>query len=349
MNKTPLVSLLLLNWNGIEFTRKCIRSLLKTNYPNFEIILVDNGSRDNEGERLISEFGKMVKIILQPVNIGYAEGMNIAYRRAIGDYIMLLNNDMEFTSDWLLPLVRILQKNPFVGACQPKIKDVKNKNIFEYAAAAGGFIDFFGYPFARGRVFSKVEIDTGQYENQIKICWAGVLLIRRSILKKIGLFDPIYFNYAEDVDLCLRIYSQGYLIVYIPNSIVYHFGGGVLNKNLFQKMYFIHRNHLILIVKNWEAKKLLFFFPLRLSMEFISFFYYLLTGYPMSALSVIKALLSVLFMTKRILLSRFKYKKYLNSNNLSNMPMYKGSIVWDYFILRKQKFSSIMKSDMHGP
>src|SRR3990172_9674185 len=153
----PKVSLLILNWNGIEFTRKCLRSLLMTSYSNFEIILVDNNSDNREAEHLKKELENQdTRIIKSKKNLGYAGGMNLAARYAKGKYIMFLNNDMEFPRNWLMPLVDTLSSGSQLGACQPKIKDLKNNHHFEYAAAAGGFIDVFGYPFARGRFFSDV-------------------------------------------------------------------------------------------------------------------------------------------------------------------------------------------------
>lgn len=342
MNLLPKVSILLINWNGLDFSRKCIRSLLKTSYSNFEILVLDNGSQNNEADKLINEFSEKIKLIKNPYNIGYAEGMNKLLRYARGEYVMLLNNDMEFSKNWLLPLVEILNKNPNIGACQPKIKDLKNRKNFEYAAAGGGFVDLFGYPFARGRVFSHLEKDRGQYDNTILISWAGVMLIRKKILHKIGLFDPIYFAYAEDVDLCFRIYGCGYKIIFTPKSIVYHYGGGAFGKKPAKKMFFIHRNHLILILKNWDLKLLLLILVPRIILDVISFFYYLLSGYANYSVALLCSYFSLIIMIPQIINSRQKVQKLITRRNIDIMPIYKGSIVWDYFVRGKRTFRQII-------
>lgn len=344
---SPKVSCLLLNWNGINFTRKCLRSLLKTDYPNFEIIIVDNGSTEDEAGLLEKEFGKRVTIVSSKVNLGYAGGINFAYKKSTGDYVMFLNNDMEFQKDWLVPLVNILKENQDIGACQPKIKDLKAKENFEYAAAAGGYIDILGYTFARGRIFSAVEKDRGQYDQSVRVSWAGVVLVKRSVLKRTGLFDPLYFTYAEDVDLCYRISGQGYKIVYVPESVVYHYGGGVMGKNMARKMFFIHRNHLILIIKNWELQTLLLLIIPRVMLDGVSFIYYFVTGYRDISFALVRSYLSLFTMIPAIIKSRKSAQKIIKKENRSLLPLYKGSIVWDYFIRRKKIFKEIMDSDDH--
>jgi GT2 family glycosyltransferase len=336
---------LLLNWNGIAFTKKAIKSLLKTQYPNFEIIVVDNGSMNNEKEKLQNEFKKYpnIRIFGNPLNLGYAAGMNAGFKHTKGELIMFLNNDMEFEKNWLNPLVKKLLSDKKIAMCQPKIKDLKAKDRFEYAAAAGGFIDIFGYPFARGRIFSKIEKDYGQYDNEKDIAWTGVFLTTKKVLKKIGLFDSIYFNYAEDVDLCFRAYANGYKIAYVPSSIVYHYGGGAMGKNLSRKMFYIHRNHLILILKNWEFKTLLIILVPRFLMDVATFFYYLVSGYSNFSLALIKAYMSLLSMSIGIYKSRNSISSRVRKNGMKKMPIYEGSIAWQYFVYRKNKFSQIIK------
>ena len=342
MSRYPKVSLLMLNWNGIDFTRKSINALLKTDYPQYEIILLDNGSSDNEGQKLAKHFEGKIKVIHVKQNIGYAAGMNEAYEHTTGTFIMFLNNDMTFPKNWLKPLVETLLKDNTIGACQPKVKDLRAKNSFEYAAAAGGFIDIFGYPFARGRIFSSIEKDHGQYNDSISIAWGGVLLVRKSLLKKIGTFDSIYFNYAEDIDLCYRIYRAGYKIVYVPTSIVYHYGGAALGKNLGRKMFFIHRNHIILLLKNWQIKKLLIILPPRILMDIASFFYYIATGYKEISIAMIKAYISLAVMLPKIYTSRELLRK-LPLQKTTLMPIYNGSIVADYFLRKRRKYTEIFR------
>lgn len=341
---SPFVSFLMLNWNGIEYTRKCLTSLLASNYPHYEIIVVDNGSDNNEGDMLKREFGKKITLIKNPKNVGYAEGMNVAYAHSHGEMIMLLNNDMEFPKNWLRPLVSVLIKNPQVGGVQPKIRDIKNKSEFEYASAAGGFVDMFGYPFARGRIFYDIEKDNSQYENPIRVSWAGIFLIRRVVLEKIGLFDSIYFNYGEDMDLCMRIYRAGYKIINIPQSIVYHVGGGALKKDLRKKMFYHHRNNLIFIMKNWPLGLLILIFIPRMVFDLLSAFYYLGRGFMDGFYAVFEAYVSLVTMLPDIFRHRTLVQAQGGENNLKNMPFYRGSVVLDYYAFGKKKFSDIIKN-----
>ncbi|HEX8965868.1 MAG TPA: glycosyltransferase family 2 protein [Patescibacteria group bacterium] len=337
--KHPKVSLLLLNWNGFSYTKRCIKSLLNTNYPNYEIIVLDNGSRENEAGKISQIFEGKVKIIQNKTNAGYAAGMNIAFKHSSGDFIMVLNNDMEFNPNWLTPLVHTLTKNKDVALCQPKVKDMKNKKYFEYAAAAGGFIDIFGYPFARGRIFSNVEKDEKQYDSIIPVAWAGVFLARRKVIEKIGFFDEMYFTYAEDVDFCWRVYGSGYKIVFVPDSVVYHYGGGVIGKSPNKKMFYIHRNHLILVIKNWPTKILFAIIMPRILMDVLSFFYYALNGYPSYSWTIIKAYVSLICLLPHIMKQRASIKERVKMRAVHAMPILYGSLVWEYFIRKRKKFS----------
>jgi len=345
MKEYPKVSLLILNWNGLEYTINCIKSLLKTDYPNFEIIVVDNCSDKDEGSMLKKEFKGKITVVKNKINLGYAGGMNVGYAHSSGEYIMFVNNDMEFEKDWLKPLVIIFIKNSTIGGCQPKLRHLINRESFDYAVAAGGFIDMFGYPFARGRIFTHVERDIGQYDQIIKISWCGIFLVRRKVLEKTGLFDPIFFNYGEDMDLCFRIYGQGYSIVNVPRSIGYHYGGGVLKKNLAKKMFFHHRNNLIFIFKNFEIKTILLVIIPRFALDFLSIFYYLYNGSMESSLAVVRAYISLLFLSRKILVSRRVSQSKIVKEKIRLMPVYKGSVIWDYFIRRKKTFREIANKD----
>ncbi len=341
----PLVSILLLNWNGLDYTISCITSLLKVTYSNFEIIVVDNGSKNNEASVLKNKFGKKITVIALKKNLGYAGGMNVAYENSKGKYVMFVNNDMEFSSDYLDPLVTILETDKTIGACQPKIISLINKMYFDYSSAAGGYVDIFGYPFARGRIFFEVEKDKGQYDTIVKISWNGIFMVRREVLKKIGLFRSIYFNYGEDMDLSYRIYGAGYSIVNIPSSVVYHVSGGVLKKDLGKKMFFHHRNNIILLLINWPIHYLIFVLPVRIALDFISICYYLVVRFNAGAMGVIKGYISIIIMFDQIIKERQETRKVISDKNISQMPIYKGSIVWQYFILGKKTFAKIIDKE----
>lgn len=344
----PKVSFLLLNWNGFTFTQRCIKSLLKTNYPNFEIVVLDNGSSNKEAEKIMDKFHNNVKVVKSNLNMGYAAGMNMALSNASGDLIMVLNNDMEFGENWLMPLVEKIQSDKKIALCQPKIKDLKNKYFFEYAAACGGFIDIFGYPFARGRVFSYVEKDNGQYDTEIPVAWAGVFLAKKKVLEKVGFFDPMYFTYAEDVDLCWRIYGHGYKILSVPSSVVYHYGGGIIGKNLPRKMFYIHRNHLILLIKNWPTEKLILLLLPRIMFDMLSIVYYAVNGLPSFSLAILKAYVSLCRMLPLILASRRKINESIRRRAIKNMPIFRGSLVWEYFMKHRQTYDQLLKHRGRG-
>lgn len=340
--QNPLASILLLNWNGIEYTRKCIETLLQTQYSPFEITVFDNGSANNEAEMLEKEFRNKITVIKNKTNIGYAEGMNALYKRTKGKYVVIVNNDMKFSKNWLMPLVTVLEENKKIAACQPKLLNLNSPGYFDYASAAGGFVDILGYPFARGRIFTYTEKDAGQYENIIKISWNGIFIARREVIDKTGLFNSIYFNYGEDMDLCFRIYGQGHFIASVPQSEVYHASGGTLKKDLVKKMFFHHRNNLILILINWPSNYLPFVIPIRVVLDLVAILYYLVIHFHAGSIGVIKAYISLLTMLKQIQKERAKTQKIIKIENIRLMPIYKGSIVWDYFILRKRKFDQVI-------
>lgn len=342
LKEEPMVSILLLNWNGIDFTNKCVASLLKTIYQNREIILIDNGSLNNEADKLRRKFGNKIRVVPLKENLGYAKGMNIAYKNSKGKYVMFINNDMEFKSDWLDPLISVLENNPTIGACQPKLVKLNDTKYFDYASAAGGFVDILGYPFARGRIFTYTEKDQGQYDNIVKISWNGIFMARREVLEKTGLFNPIYFNYGEDMDLSYKIYGVGYIIVNVPASVVYHFNGGVLKKDLKKKMFYHHRNNIMLLLINWPIKYLIFVLPVRIMLDIVSIFYYLVVHFPEGAFGVIAGYVSLTKILDKILQERKKTQRVINSKNILSIPIYKGSIVWQHFILGKKTFTEII-------
>lgn len=338
---SPPVSVLILNYNGIEFTRRCIKSLQATTYPNYEILILDNGSNQPEGEMLRKEFGKYIRLHQSPRNVGYAAGMNRLLAEASGTYVMLINNDMEFDPKWLTELVTVLNSHRNITAVQPKIKDIKNKAYFEYASAAGGMIDRLWFPFARGRLFFDVEKDNGQYDRPVYIAWAGVLLIRKSILTKIGLFNPIFFHNMEDLDLSFRIYGTGGSIAYAPRSVVYHFGGAVIAKNPANKSFFVHRNNLILIFLYWRVSTLFLIIPIRMMLDVMAAARYVYLGHPKMAWSVVRAYWGLLPMLGEIKKARKLNQSIIRHDRLKSMPTYNGSLVWDYYIRGIRKFSDL--------
>jgi len=340
----PLVSVIILNFEGGEVTKKCLDSVLKTNYPNFEVILVDNGSSNKERKKLKNLYKDKVKFIFSEKNLGYAGGNNAGAEKARGKYLVFLNNDTEVFSDWLLSPIQKMETDRSIAFLQPKIKWLKYKDFFEYAGGAGGYIDIFGYPFTRGRVFGCVEEDVGQYDDEREIFWAsGVAFFsRKKIFRELGMFDPLFFAYSEEVDLCFRAHRAGFKVVYYPPSTVFHLGGFTSNRNPSLKIFLIHRNHLILMIKNLKFLEIFLLFIPRILMDFVAIIYYLVRyRSPKSSLAVIKAYSSLVRLLPKIISERKKNNigsfGYPKKGNL----VYRGSILWKYFILGKKSYGKI--------
>lgn len=252
------VSIVILNWNGEEMLRTFLPSVLFcSSGQNVEICVADNGSTD-ESCRLLEEEFPTVRLIRLEQNYGFAEGYNRALEQVDAEYVVLLNSDVEVTVDWLFPLVSFMDNHPEVGACQPKILSYKNRESFEYAGAAGGFIDHLGYPFCRGRIFDSVEKDEGQYNQVLPVFWAtgAALLIRRQLYQEVGGLDGRFFAHMEEIDLCWRLRSRGHAIYCIPSSVVYHVGGATLKKENPRKTFLNFRNNLLMLYKNLPENEL---------------------------------------------------------------------------------------------
>jgi len=255
MDKTAIV---ILNWNGIDFLKMFLGNVIRNSTYNDTVIYVaDNGSTDGSTE-WIAENHKEVNLIKLDINHGFAGGYNLAINQIKAQYYVLLNSDIEVTENWLHPLVSFMDNNPDVASCQPKILSFNKKNYFEYAGAAGSFIDKYGYPFCRGRIFDKVEKDIGQYDSKIDIFWSSgaCMIVRGEAWNKCGGFDASFFAHMEEIDLCWRFHKAGYRVSYIPGSVVFHIGGGALPYNSPFKTYLNFRNSLFLLYKNLPANKL---------------------------------------------------------------------------------------------
>ena len=249
MNK---VAVIILNWNGEKLLREFLPSVIATTDPTIaDVIVADNGSTDSSVELLRNEFPQ-VKVLEFTENYGFAEGYNRAIKETNYPYTILLNSDVATTEGWVNPLYDYMEANPNVGACQPKIRAYTNKSHFEYAGAAGGFIDRNGYPYCRGRIFDSVEEDKGQYDEIIPIFWAtgAALMVRSELYIKVGGLDKEFFAHMEEIDLCWRILLEGQEIVAVPQSTVYHLGGGSLPASNPRKTYLNFRNNLLMLHKN---------------------------------------------------------------------------------------------------
>ena len=240
-----MVSIIIPNYNGGDLLYNCINSIYKNiSIKDFEIIVVDNGSTDNSINRVKSNF-QNVEIISSNSNLGYSGGCNLGATHASGKYLLFLNNDTEHSNEWIEKLVHFLDSNSKIAAVQPKILNIHNKKLFDYAGGAGGFIDKFCFPFAQGRIFHTLEEDHNQYNNPSRIFWASgaAFMIRSNIFKTLKGFDKIYFAYMEEIDLCWRAQAMGYKIYSVPNSFVYHYGKQTIKENTIKSHYLNHRNN----------------------------------------------------------------------------------------------------------
>lgn len=259
MKQTAVV---ILNYNGAGMLRRFLPSVIKYS-PEASIYVADNGSSDESCDVVRNEF-PTVKLMVLDHNYGFAEGYNRALAQVDEEYAVLLNSDVEVTRGWLSPMTQFLDSNPEVAACQPKLLSFKQKDFFEYAGAAGGFIDKWGYTFCRGRIFNTVERDSGQYDDTTDVFWAtgAALMIRNEVYKNNGGLDGRFFAHMEEIDLCWRLRSRGYRIACVPQSHVYHVGGATLKKENPQKTYLNFRNNLLMIYKNapdCQLKKIMLF------------------------------------------------------------------------------------------
>lgn len=259
MKQTAVV---ILNYNGAGMLRRFLPSVIEYS-SEASIYVADNGSSDESCDVVRNEF-PAVKLMVLDHNYGFAEGYNRALAQVDEEYAVLLNSDVEVTRGWLSPMTQFLDSNPEVAACQPKLLSFKQKDFFEYAGAAGGFIDKWGYTFCRGRIFNTVERDSGQYDDTTDVFWAtgAALMIRNEVYKNNGGLDGRFFAHMEEIDLCWRLRSRGYRIACVPQSHVYHVGGATLKKENPQKTYLNFRNNLLMIYKNapdCQLKKIMLF------------------------------------------------------------------------------------------
>jgi len=335
----PTVAVIILNWNGKKYLEKFIPVLLQSTYPDFKIYVADNGSTDDSVSFLRQTHPEII-IIAESTNEGFAGGYNRAIQQIPEEFIVLLNSDIEVTQNWLEPAINMMVKDETIGAVQPKILDFNNKKQFEYAGAAGGWIDFLGYPFSMGRIFDILEKDYQQFDKPTPIFWASgaAMITRKSIFIKLGGFDSYFFAHQEEIDLCWRMQHAGYKIMSCPESMVYHIGGGTLSKDNPRKIYLNFRNNLIMLWKNLEGIDRLLILTARFLLDAVSAWKNLLSGQP----SYFKAVMYAHVGFFKWLLFIPKKAKVSVSRNVPLSGFYKGSIVWQHFIRKKTRFSEIV-------
>lgn len=336
-------AVVILNWNGEKFLNQFLPVLLQnTQLPDVDIYVADNASTDNSLSLLKEKF-PTVKTVLLDKNYGFAGGYNKALAQIKADYFVLLNSDVEVTKNWLQPLLNYMNENKEVAACQPKIKSFYNRDYFEHAGASGGFIDYLGFPFCRGRVVGTAEEDRGQYDTVIDVFWAtgACLLIRSELYNRVSGLDDEFFAHMEEIDLCWRLRSRGFRIVCIPQSTVFHVGGGTLHVEHPHKIYLNFRNNLLMLYKNLPQKSLGKIMRWRKLFDYAAAFQFFVTGKPHNAKSVFKArkdFKNMLpgFVDKRI--------ENLSLATRTDFPeMLRKSIVIEYYLKGNKTYSKLIK------
>ena len=342
MKKT---SIIILNWNGRKLLEQFLPSVLAHSLnDDCEVMVADNGSTDDSVDFLKTQYPDVPLIALDK-NYGFAGGYNRAIEQVNAEYVVLLNSDVETTEGWLQTLVDFMDAHPQVVAVQPKIRSFHEKEKFEYAGAAGGFIDRYGYPFCRGRIFNVLETDTGQYDDATPVFWAtgACLLIRRKEYIEAGGLDARFFAHQEEIDLCWRLNARGRGVMCVPSSVVYHVGGASLNKENPRKTYLNFRNNLLMMYKNVQPQLFVSIFAIRYVLDFLAVVHLLLQGNFKNAQAVIKA--------HRDFLKMRTHYKSIRKDNLQKATIthidtqYPQSVLWQFYVRSKKTYSSLFRNN----
>ncbi|MCT4602703.1 MAG: glycosyltransferase family 2 protein [Marinifilum sp.] len=338
MNKIGIV---ILNWNGKELLEKFLPSVVNHSKREWaEVIVADNASTDNSIAFLDQKYPD-IRTIKLDINYGFAEGYNRALAQLDHEYFVLLNSDVEVTENWLDSIYQQFESNADIAAAQPKIKAYNSKTDFEYAGAAGGFIDYLGYPFCRGRILDVIEEDKGQYDTNIDVLWASgaAMFIRSEIYKNTGGLDGDFFAHMEEIDLCWRIKNQGHRIICDTNSTVYHVGGATLPNHSSRKLFLNFRNNLLMLYKNLSSNTLISTFFFRMILDGVAAFKFLLGGEFANFAAVFKAHMSFYTMIGKFRKKRKELLPLVITNH--HKEIYRNSIIFDYFIRSKKSYSEI--------
>lgn len=335
----PRVAVVILNYNTREFLEEFLPSVKATDYDNLEIVVADNASTD-DSVSFVKEHHSDVTLIQLDTNYGFTGGYNRSLKQVEADYYVLLNSDVEVTPGWLRPMVNLAESDQRIAAVQPKLRAYKNRQQFEYAGAAGGFIDLYGFPFCRGRIFDSLEDDQGQYDDNKQVFWAtgAALLIRADLYHESGGLDEDFFAHMEEIDLCWRLQNRGHQIWVCPQSVVYHVGGGTLQKSNPRKTYYNFRNGLILLLKNLPGNRLFFIICMRLLIDHVAAYRFLFQGKTGDFKAIAAA--------HRHFLFRWRYwkkkRKVFNGNKAYfSSQVYRKTIVWQHFIKKKTTYNEL--------
>jgi len=342
INLGPSTSIVILNFNGRQFLEKFLPSVTANICSGAEVIIADNGSTD-DSLAFLKEHYPTLRTILLDRNYGFAGGYNAALKQVESDYYVLLNSDVEVTPGWLEPILELMEGDASIGACQPKIRMYAEQDYFEYAGAAGGWLDYLGYPFARGRIFDVCEQDVGQYDEAAPIFWASgaALFIRSRLWHQLEGLEGFFFAHQEEIDLCWRLQLAGYKVYCCPQSVVFHVGGGTLPKGNERKVFLNFRNNLIMMAKCLPFGQRLWKIPFRFLLDSISAWKSLFAGEAVYFWAIWEAHLAFF---KWLVVSRRKSLFPATRRGKLN-GWYTGSVVWQYFVRGKKTFAEIVKGN----
>lgn len=335
------IAIVILNWNGEKLLPVYLPSVIEhSRMEGVSVIVADNGSTDRSMALLEEQFPEVVRLQL-PQNYGFALGYNEALKQIDAQYYILLNSDVEVTAGWLEPLIAVMERDATVAAVQPKILSWENKAKFEYAGAAGGFIDKLGFPFCRGRVLNEVEKDEGQYNDEVNIFWGSgaCLAVRASLFHKAGGFDGDFWAHMEEIDLCWRLKNFGYQIRYTPLSQVYHLGGGSLAYDNPRKLYLNFRNSLFMIYKNCPPNRLFRVLFVRMILDGIAALKLLAEGNVNGLKSVFRAHMALYANWAKLKQKRRKLK--LEAQPKWHDEILCRSLIWSFYVGKKRSFSQL--------
>jgi hypothetical protein len=320
---------------------KCLESLFNTDYVDFQVILVDNGSSDDLHQLTTKAHEHKLEVIRSNVNLGCVSGKNLALRQVETDYAVLLDDDTVVESNWLIELIHEAEKDTKIGACQPKLISLRNPKFFEYNGACGGMLDVYGVPLTRGRIFDLAEEDSGQYDKPVEIFWASgaALFLRTSVVRAVGLQDETFWAQMEEIDLCWRIRLAGYKVMSVPSSVVYHLGAGAIMP---EKFYLKSRNNLITIIKNYSGRNLVRFLPLRMVQDSFSFIYYLIKKERARSMSIIRAYVWLLRNFHLALSRRHAAQRIRRAGDKEIIDsMVRKSVAIQHYVLGRKYFSQL--------